>query len=251
MPADSTTARTAPPAMMPVPSGAGFSSTEPAPKLPRIGCGIVVPFIGTRTSTFLAASIAFLMADGTSFALPMPNPTTPCPSPTTTSALKLRFLPPLTTLVTRLIATTVSFSSYSLWSIFSRDFIDASELQTGLAGRVGGRAHAAVIQVATAIEHDARDALFLEAAGDRLANRFGTGDVSAAHLAAEHLLQRCFGARRRRDRLARHVVDHLRVDVRDRPVHGQARPFGRPVDPLPLTQPDAKNAIFLGPDLHD
>src|SRR5262245_781133 len=33
-PADSTTARTAPPAMMPVPSGAGFSSTLPAPKRP-------------------------------------------------------------------------------------------------------------------------------------------------------------------------------------------------------------------------
>ncbi len=61
-----------------------------------------MPFIGTRTSAFLAASIAFLMADGTSFALPMPNPTTPCPSPMTTSALKLRFLPPLTTFVTRL-----------------------------------------------------------------------------------------------------------------------------------------------------
>ena len=30
-PADSTTARTAPPAMIPVPSGAGFSSTLPAP----------------------------------------------------------------------------------------------------------------------------------------------------------------------------------------------------------------------------
>jgi hypothetical protein len=71
----------------------------------------------------LAASIAFLMADGTSFALPMPNPTTPCPSPTTTSALKLRFLPPFTTFVTRLMDTTVSFSSNSEASIFSRTFI--------------------------------------------------------------------------------------------------------------------------------
>ena len=53
------------------------------------------------------------MADGTSFALPMPKPTTPWPSPTTTSALKLRFLPPLTTFVTRLMDTTVSFSSSS------------------------------------------------------------------------------------------------------------------------------------------
>jgi hypothetical protein len=43
-----------------------------------------------------------LIAEGTSRALPTPNPTTPWPSPTTTRALKLRFLPPLTTLVTRL-----------------------------------------------------------------------------------------------------------------------------------------------------
>src|SRR6185369_6438608 len=34
MPASSTTARTPPPAMTPVPSDAGFSSTEPAPKMP-------------------------------------------------------------------------------------------------------------------------------------------------------------------------------------------------------------------------
>ena len=172
MPADSTTARTAPPAMMPVPSGAGFSSTDPAPKLPSTGCGIVVPAIGTRTSAFLAASIAFLIADGTSFALPMPNPTTPWPSPTTTSALKLRFLPPLTTFVTRLMATTVSFSSISDGSIFSRESpcvvsIVGLELQPRFARRVGHRAHAAVIQVAAAVEHDARDALFLQPLGDR------------------------------------------------------------------------------------
>src|SRR6187431_1961733 len=48
MPHDSTTARTAPPAMMPVPSGAGFSSTWPAPKRPSTGCGTVVPLSGTR-----------------------------------------------------------------------------------------------------------------------------------------------------------------------------------------------------------
>ena len=41
-------------------------------------------------------------------------------SPTTTSALKLRFLPPLTTLVTRLIDMTVSLRSKSAGSIFTR-----------------------------------------------------------------------------------------------------------------------------------
>src|SRR3954463_1296182 len=120
MPHDSTTARTAPPAMMPVPSGAGLSNTWPAPNRPSTGCGTVVPLSGTRISDFFAASIPFLIADGTSFALPTPNPTTPCPSPTTTSALKLRFLPPLTTLVTRLMLTTVSFRSSCEASIFSR-----------------------------------------------------------------------------------------------------------------------------------
>src|SRR3954469_20236989 len=48
IPADSTTARTAPPAMMPVPSGAGLSSTLPAPKLPTIAWGMVLPCSGTR-----------------------------------------------------------------------------------------------------------------------------------------------------------------------------------------------------------
>ena len=119
-PADSRTARTAPPAMMPVPSGAGFSNTRPAPKRPTTRCGIVVPARGTRSNAFLAASMPFLMADGTSLALPTPNPTTPWPSPTTTRALKLRFLPPLTTFVTRLIETTVSLRSKSLGSILAR-----------------------------------------------------------------------------------------------------------------------------------
>src|SRR5438477_1024809 len=120
MPHDSTTARTAPPAIRPVPSGAGFSSTLPEPNLPITWCGIVVPLSGTRIRLFFAASIPFLMADGTSFALPTPKPTTPWPSPTTTSALKLRFLPPLTTFVTRLIDTTVSLISSCDASIFSR-----------------------------------------------------------------------------------------------------------------------------------
>ena len=87
----------------------GNGGTEP--NFPTTMCGIVVPRSGTRIRFFFAASMPFLIADGTSFALPMPKPTTPWPSPTTTSALKLRFLPPLTTLVTRLIDTTVSLIS--------------------------------------------------------------------------------------------------------------------------------------------
>ena len=44
MPTDSSTARTGPPAMTPVPAAAGFSSTRPAPNRPMTACGIVVPF---------------------------------------------------------------------------------------------------------------------------------------------------------------------------------------------------------------
>src|SRR6266540_3717926 len=48
MPAASTTARTGPPAMTPVPGAAGLSSTTPAPSWPITACGIVVFMRGTR-----------------------------------------------------------------------------------------------------------------------------------------------------------------------------------------------------------
>src|SRR5208337_2216306 len=112
-PAEVITARTAPPAITPVPSGAGFSSTIPEPNRPSTACGMVVCSKFTRTRFFLADSIPLRIACGTSFALPEPNPTTAAEgSPTTTSAAKDRFLPPFTTLVTRLMATTWSFSWY-------------------------------------------------------------------------------------------------------------------------------------------
>src|SRR5581483_514746 len=70
---------------------------------------MVVARTFTLRRFFLADSIPFLIAAGTSLALPVPNPTIRAPgSPTTTRAEKLRFLPPLTTLVTRLMETTCS-----------------------------------------------------------------------------------------------------------------------------------------------
>src|SRR5256884_2388757 len=48
-PAHSSTARTGPPAMTPVPDAAGFRSTRPAPWCPMISCGMVVPASGTST----------------------------------------------------------------------------------------------------------------------------------------------------------------------------------------------------------
>src|SRR6185295_2975391 len=94
---------------------------------------------------------------------------------------KLRFLPPLTTLVTRLIETTVSLISSCDESSFSRvRFINATlELQTGFTCRVGHRLDAPVIEKSIAIEHHALHALTDQALGDGLADRLRAGDVAA------------------------------------------------------------------------
>src|SRR5262245_24261742 len=186
---------------------------------------MVVPLSGTRIRFFLAASIPFLMAEGTSFALPTPKPTTPWPSPTTTSALKLRFLPPLTTLVTRLMETTVSLMSSCPASMRSRVFINDLELQTSLARRIGHRADPAVVQKSAAVEHHALDPFLQRALGDGGADRLGTLQVPAAHALLELALQRRVHRRGRHQRLAAQVVDDLRVDVRDAAEHAQAGTF--------------------------
>ena len=111
IPTASRTARTAPPAMSPVPLEAGRNSTRPDPKQPITSCGIGCPASQTSTIFFLAFSTPFRMASGTSFALPRPQPTFPSRLPTTTRALKLNRRPPLTTLATRLILTTLSINS--------------------------------------------------------------------------------------------------------------------------------------------
>ena len=138
------------------------------------------------------------MADGTSFALPMPKPTTPWPSPTTTSALKLRFLPPLTTFVTRLI------DDHGVLDVELRrvDSLACShvllELQTGFARRVRHGANAPVIQEAAAVEHHALDALFDRPLGDRLADRLGALQLPPRDVLRERALQRRLDGRGRR-----------------------------------------------------
>src|SRR4051812_6203088 len=252
MPADSTTARTAPPAMMPVPSGAGFRSTWPAPNRPNTGCGTVVPLSGTRISDFFADSIPFLIADGTSLALPTPKPTTPWPSPTTTSALKLRFLPPLTTFVTRLIDTTVSLISSCDESTFSRvRFISATlKLQTCFARGFGYRLDAPVIQEAVAIEHHALHALLDQPLGDRLADRLGALDVPALGGLRQCALHRRLDGRCRGDSRPGHVVHHLDVHVRDAAEYGQAWTLLAALHPLANPVLDPVTAIFTSLDTH-
>src|SRR5437667_4714575 len=117
----------------------------------------------------------FLMADGTSFALPMPKPATPWPSPTTTRALKLRFLPPLTTLVTRLMETTVSLMSSCDGSMRSRVRI-ILEFQSRFACGIRDGANPPVVQESAAVEHHALDALLDRSLGDDLADRLGALD---------------------------------------------------------------------------
>src|SRR5215208_252401 len=70
MPASSSTARTPPPAITPVPSEAGRSRTRAAPNRPRESCVIVVPCFGTLKRFFFASSTALVIASGTSRAFP-------------------------------------------------------------------------------------------------------------------------------------------------------------------------------------
>src|SRR4029079_3775543 len=143
----------------------------------------------------------FLIAEGTSFALPTPNPTTPWPSPTTTSALKLRFLPPLTTFVTRLIETTLSLMSSCAGSLRSRVRIPLLEFQSCFARGVRHGANAPVIEEAAAVEDHALDALFDGPLGDDLADRLGPLQVAAGHALLEGAFNRRLHARCRRERL--------------------------------------------------
>jgi hypothetical protein len=70
IPASSSTARTPPPAITPVPGEAGFRNTLPELKTPVVWCVIVEPWRGTRNRFFFAFSTPFWIASGTSLALP-------------------------------------------------------------------------------------------------------------------------------------------------------------------------------------
>src|ERR1700680_811571 len=180
---------------------------------------------------FLACSMPFLMAMGTSRALPMPKPAWPRLSPTTTSAEKLRFLPPFTTLVTRLMAMTSSFNSERLTSRMRRTdklsrkicFDIGLKLQPRFPRRIRERLDAAVVLVPAAVEHYFADSGGFGALCDRFADDLGRRDVPAAI----EILLRFFVDRTGGDQgLAGAVVDNLRVDVTQRAVNAQTRALG-------------------------
>src|SRR5262245_37347811 len=250
IPASSTTARTPPPAMTPVPSEAGLSSTEPAPNSPVTSYGMVPSVIGTSSMLFLASSMPFRMASGTSFALPRPKPTLPLPSPTTTSALKLNRRPPFTTLATRLMCTTFSLSSTPRSSVMMRRgpedrswaMAPFLELQSAFARAFRDGPDATVVEEAVAIEHDLLDAL-LEAAPRR----------EQADLLRRADVRRLLELRPQLRGLRRHgeqgpvgrVGDHLHVDVPVAPEDAEAGPLVR----APEAAPDALLAAVAQDDL--
>src|SRR4249919_407582 len=158
----------------------------------------------------------------------------PSPSPTTTSAVKLKRRPPLTTLATRLIATTRStYAVFSApasrrpsrrsrrspdpappprrwgpaitglpqslrWSRSGSRSAARSQRQPTLAGAVGDRRDPPVVAVAAPVEHHGLDAGGLRTLGDELADPAGLGGLVAVRAAKAGLHRR-----RRRERAAR------------------------------------------------
>src|SRR5215510_6403005 len=119
------------------------------------------------------------------------------------------FLPPLTTLVTRLMATTWSFN----WKLPASSFFLIAvaiilELQTCFTRRIGQRFDAPVVEISATVKYHLLDSLFLGPLRDRLANLLRAGHVPARLLS--RLLARGAG---RSQSLARAVVNHLHINM--------------------------------------
>src|ERR1700687_351523 len=225
-PAASKTARTGPPAITPVPSIAGLSSTQPAPKCPSTSCGMVCPKSGTLKRFFFAFSPPLRIASGTSLAFPSPTPTWPAPSPTTTSAAKENRRPPLTTLATRLMLTTRSVRSRSLGLIGVATFQCSFrlEFQAGFSRRLRHRGDPPMVGETVAIENHRFHLSRLALLRDQLSHPLGIRLLVPLLTAALELLGK---GRCKRHRLAARIVDDLGVDVIEAPIDGQPRPHGR------------------------
>src|SRR6195952_4675930 len=129
-------------------------------------------------------------------------PMRPSPSPTTVSAAKPMIRPPLTTLVTRLIAIIFSRMPSSGLSlcIFACIFamIVPLELQTGFTRGFCQRLHTAVVTETRTVECDFGDPCFQCFLCDALANQGGGSGVAAlAGLACQFGAHFCFQRRSR------------------------------------------------------
>src|SRR5690554_823994 len=223
-------ARIGPPAMMPVPAGAARSTTLPAPKRPLMSwCRVRPSRRGTRRMLRLADSVALRIASGTSRALPWPKPTRPRWSPTTTKAAKPKRRPPLTTLATRLMPTSLSTISESSRSRGFRSSLCGrailrcpytSERQAGFTHRIRECLHATMIKIAATVEDDLAHPGLLRALGNQLAHLDRRVLVRAGlDLAAQILVDR----RSCRERHAVLIIDDLGVDVLARTENRQTR----------------------------
>src|SRR6266487_1599593 len=259
-PADSSTARTVLPTMMPVPGDAGRRSTRAPPYAQKTSCGMVASLSDTGTICRRASSPPRRMASATSLALPKATPTRPRLSPTTTSVLKLNRRPPLTTLDERLMKTTFSVSSSEgcpssvssddsppgrprrprpgragRWPAPSGLLMSATvsffplllKLQSGFARRVGQRLDFAVVPRAAAVEHHLLDAFVQRRPRRQSAKRFGALDIRGELLAVG---RRLAARRSGRQRRAGVVVNELHVDVLVGKAHAHPRAFLRAVD---------------------
>src|SRR5437763_4222100 len=178
-------------------------------------CGMVLPARGTLKRFFFACSPPLRMASGTSLALPRPAPTWPWPSPTTTSAEKEKRRPPFTTLATRLMWTTRSFSSGRSFGLIGAAIVSPClEFQAALAGALCDGRDPAVVHEAVPVEHDRGDLLLLAFLRHELADLLRQLLLFA--LAVLELRRERGGGG---ERLARDVVDHLRIDVVQAAVH--------------------------------
>src|SRR5438128_7520109 len=189
---------------------------------------------GTPIIFFVALSMPLRIASGTSFALPSPKPTRPLPSPTMTKALKLNRRPPFTTLATRLMWTTFSFSSAPCASRMTRRgpleepgcgmIVLPLELEAALACPLADGAHAAMVEESVPVEDDALDPQRLTAPGDEQADLLGGAHVGRLRELAPEVGRQGRGSEQR---LARLVGDQLRVRVLLAPEDAEPPPLVR------------------------
>src|SRR6478609_3963252 len=111
--------------------------------------------------------------------------------------------------------------------LFSLLLVLRSERQAALAGAVRKGRDAAVVLVARTVEDNAVDTSRLGTLSDQLADLLGLGGLVTGEAAQVGL-----HGRRRRERLAHDVVDHLDGDVLRGAGHDQARTLGGAVDLL-------------------
>ena len=203
MPAASTTARTEPPAMTPVPCEAGFSMHPAGAEL--LTCtswGIVVPTIGILIRFFFASSTPLRMASGHLAGLAQPDADVAVAVTDDDDRAEAEAAAALDDL-----GDAVDLDD----ALLERELVgvDAchggsfrSELEAGFAGGIGERLDPPVVPEPGSIEDDALDAGGLGPLGDEraddLARLLGLGRLGAARAPSRRSRQRPASGRTRR-----------------------------------------------------